>query len=439
MNSKLFGGILLVTGTTIGAGMLALPAATAQLGFLGSLVLLFSGWLVMLTCAFLFLEVNLWLPPNTNIISMAGATLGRGGQAVAWLVYLLLMYSIISAYTSGGADIFGYILGTAGIPISKQTAALVFTALFGVVVYFGIRIVDYVNRCLMFGKMGSFLVLALLIAPFISLSFLSEGEFKHILSPSSITVTALAFGNLIIIPSLRTYFADDIVSLRKAIFVGTLIPLICYVAWDMVILGVIPLEGAHGFNKILESNDTNSSLLAAITFILNKDSITLFAKFFTSICMATSFLSLSLSLSDFLADGFRVKKSGLGGILVFSVTFLPPLIAVLYFPDMFMRGLTYGGVCCLILMVLLPALMAWRGRGQLSNGKRIVRSIRESKILLAGLIVFSLSMIAFGGGKWIFIGTTVFAIWMISYTFTGASLKRRLPPQQAAMTSDASA
>ena len=45
MNFKLFGSILLVIGTSIGAGMLALPIATAQLGFTGSLVLLlFAGW-----------------------------------------------------------------------------------------------------------------------------------------------------------------------------------------------------------------------------------------------------------------------------------------------------------------------------------------------------------------------------------------------------------
>ena len=64
MNSKMIGSVLLIVGTAIGAGMLALPIATAQLGFAGSIILLFVSWFVMTGGAFLLLEVNLWMPPN---------------------------------------------------------------------------------------------------------------------------------------------------------------------------------------------------------------------------------------------------------------------------------------------------------------------------------------------------------------------------------------
>ena len=312
MNSKLLGGILLVVGTTIGAGMLALPVATAQLGFWWSIVLLLVGWAIMTASTFVFLEVILWMPKHANIISMAGATLGKMGQAVAWVVYLVLLYSILSAYVAGGGDLFHFLLTKSGIPVSLPIASIIFTSLFGVIVYFGIRAVDYVNRGLMFGKMGTYALLVLLILPFISAGNLSQGEFSHLASPTGITVTTLAFSFLMIVPSLRTYFGDDVKALKKAIFIGTLIPLVCYIFWDMVIMGIIPLNGTMGLIAIGQSSSSNSELLISLTSILQKDSVTLFAKFFTSICMATSFLSVSLSLSDFLADGFNVKKQGLG-------------------------------------------------------------------------------------------------------------------------------
>src|SRR3990167_11112197 len=167
MNSKLLGGILLVIGTTIGAGMLALPTSTAQLGFWGSTILLTSAWMVMTICSFLFLEVNLSLPTNTNIISMAGATLGRIGQAVAWGGYLLLLYSIICAYISGGGGFFQYFLSLRGGHSSSAVASILFTFMFGLVVYFGMRSVDYVNRGLMVGKLGALFLLVLLIFPFV--------------------------------------------------------------------------------------------------------------------------------------------------------------------------------------------------------------------------------------------------------------------------------
>ena len=396
MNSKLIGGILLVVGTTIGAGMLALPVATAQLGFWGSLFLLVSCWAVMTASAFVFLEVNLWLPPNSNLISMAGATLGRIGQTFTWIVYLFLLYSILSAYIAGGGDLFHYLLTTHGIAISSATASLLFTFLFGLVVYFGIQFVDYVNRGLMFGKMGAYILLVILIFPFVSATNLASGEFKHILSPTSITVTAVAFGCLMIIPSLRTYFGEDVKSLRKAIFIGTLIPLICYIAWDMVIMGVIPLNGTPGLNAMLHSSSSNSDLVNALTVLLQKDNVTLLAKFFTSICMATSFLSISLCLSDFLSDGLNIKKQGLAGNgIIFSATFLPPVAVVLFYPDAFIRGLNYAGVSCFILMILLPPLMAWFGRYR-RQFPAANYYVRGGKLLLASLMLFATLMIGFG-------------------------------------------
>jgi tyrosine-specific transport protein len=395
MNSKLVGGILLIVGTTIGAGILALPVATAQLGFWGSLVLLISSWAVMTTCAFLFLEVNLWLPANTNLISMAGATLGRGGQAVAWLAYLVLLYSILSAYIAGGGDLLHYLLVTGGIQLPVALTSLIFTVLFGVVVYLGIRFVDYVNRGLMFGKMGAFFLLVLLILPFVTATNLGSGEFKHIVAPSSITVTIVAFTCAMIIPSLRTYFGEDIKTLRKAIFIGTLIPLVCYIAWDMVIMGVIPLNGSPGLNAIMHSSSSNSDLVAALTTLLHKDTVTMLAKFFTSICMATSFLSISLCLSDFLSDGLNVVKKGSGNLLVFGATFLPPIILVSFYPDAFLRGIQYAGLSCFILMMLFPPLMVWSGRYYRQLAVDGGYQVAGGKALLVFLAAFAVLMITF--------------------------------------------
>lgn len=395
MNSKLFGGILLVVGTTIGAGMLALPVATAQLGFVGSIVLLIACWAIMTACAFLFLEVNMWLPPNSNLISMAGATLGKAGQIVTWIIYLLLLYSILSAYIAGGGDLFHFLLASIGANIPVTIASLLFTGLLGVVVYLGIRYVDYVNRGLMFGKLGAFLLLVFLIMPHVSLQNLGNGDIKNITAPTSLSITVVAFTCLMIIPSLRTYFNNDVKILRKVIFIGTLIPLICYIAWDMVIMGVIPLQGKDSLQQMLHSSSSNSGLVIALSVLLQKDIVTLLAKFFTSICMATSFLSVSLSLSDFLADGFRIAKKGVGKAIILTATFLPPILIVLFYPDTFIRGLKYAGVSCFILMILLPPVMVWRGRYHCLITNEAYQ-VRGGKYLLAALILFATLMIGFG-------------------------------------------
>lgn len=404
MTSKLLGGILLVIGTTIGAGMLALPVATAELGFWGSFGLLTISWLLMTACAFLFLEINLWLPKNTNLISMAGATLGPVAQAVAWFFYLLLLYSLISAYIAGGGDLFHYLLKVQGITISLALASFIFTMVFAMVVFMGIRSVDYVNRGLMTGKLGAFILLVILIAPYISSDKLILGEFSRITSLTSVTVTAVAFGSLMIIPSLRTYFEHDIKSLRKAIFLGMFIPYICYVVWDLVIMGVIPYEGDLSLTNILHSPTSNSDLVQALGIILQQNLVTDLAKFFTSICMTTSFLSISLSLSDFLSDGFKVSKEGKGKFLIFLATFIPPLVVVVFYPDAFIRSLDYAGICVFILMVLMPPMMVWRGRYhlfkdkqvQIGGGKWLLGLIFTIGVFLVGLSIYIIAQKFFG-------------------------------------------
>lgn len=408
MNSKLFGAILLIVGTTIGAGMLALPVATAELGFWGSVGLLVACWAIMTICAFLFLEVNLWLPPNSNLISMAGITLGKPGQIIAWLFYLLLLYSILSAYIAGGGDIFSYVLKSWGLPIPSSIAAIFFTMIFGSIVYFGIQVVDYANRGLMLGKLGSLFLLVILITPFVTVANFDQGKLAHITSSTPIAVTAVAFTCAMIIPSLRTYFKEDIKSLRKAIFIGMLVTLLCYIAWDAVIMGIIPLHGTPGLVDIKQSPNSNSDLVHAITLLAQSKAAIMITKFFTSICMATSFLSVALSLSDFLSDGLRVPRRGVfGNILILGATFLPPVLVVLFYPDAFLRGLEYAGISVFVLMILFPPLMVWRGRKRFMATKPSYQVV-GGKFLLALLAAFGTLMIssAIGITAWL---NTVFA------------------------------
>ena len=394
MDFKLVGSILLIIGTSIGAGMLALPIATAQLGFMGSIVLLFFCWFVMTAGALLLLEVNLWLPQNSNLISMAKATIGPIGQIISWITYLLLLYSLLCAYIAGGSDLFHNLLLASGFDIPVWASAIVFTIVFGAIVYLGIRSVDYVNRGLMFVKFGAYILLVILLIPFISAAKLAAGEIKNITSVTAITVTITSFGYAAIVPSLRVYFAGDIHKLKKAIFIGSIIPLFCYVAWDMAIMGVLPLEGEHGLISILQSKSSTSDLVNTLNQTADSTSVNFFVKLFTSICVLTSFLGVALCLTDFLADGFQMEKKGGNKVFIQVATLLPPLVIVLFFPNAFITALEYAGIYCVILLILLPAWMAWKGRYHRHIAKGY--KVHGGKPLLAFLILFSLVMIVRG-------------------------------------------
>ena len=360
LNSKLIGGVLLIVGTSIGGGMLALPVSTAEVGFSNSIFFLFFCWLVMTAGALLVLEVNLRLPAGSNMISMAKSTLGLPGQIIAWITYLFLLYTLLSAYISGGSDVFNGLLHKANIDLPNWVTAVVFTALFSIVVYKGIRSVDYVNRGLMFGKLGVYVLLVAIISPHVSPIGLVGGSARAFTGTLMILITSFGFAS--IVPSLRDYFEDDFRSLRRVILFGSLIPLFCYIVWDAVIMGVVSREGSNGLMALMNSDHATSGLTEALNQSVQSQWISGFFGFFTSICMVTAFLGVSLGLFDFLADGLKLKKSGNQGKYTLALTFIPPLGVVLINPGIYLHALSYAGICCVVLLLLLPAIMAWQGR-----------------------------------------------------------------------------
>ncbi len=369
-NSKLIGGILLIVGTSIGGGMLALPVSTAAAGMTNSIIFLIFCWLVMTSGALLVLEVNLRLPTGSNMVSMAKSTLGLPGQIIAWITYLCLLYTLLAAYISGGSDVFNSLLHKAHVDLPTWITSLLFTCLFSFVIYSGIRTVDYVNRGLMFGKLGIYLLLIVIISPYINIPTLSGGSLQAI--TGSLMILVASFGFASIVPSLREYFEGDIHTLRKVILFGSLIPLVCYILWEAVIMGVVQRDGNDGLLALMSSDHATSGLTDALSNAVHSQWITGFFGFFTSICMITAFLGVSLGLFDFLADGLKLKKAGSQGKCILALTFLPPLAVVLINPGIYLHAISYAGICCVILLLLLPAIMAWRGRKADTEGRSII-------------------------------------------------------------------
>ncbi len=365
MRSRLIGGILLIVGTSIGGGMLALPVANAATGFWQSSLFLLLCWAFMTLGAFFILEANLYLPKGKHMVSMASATLGNYGLLAAWISYLFLLYTLLSAYISGGSDVLNSLLFKAGMHLNDWQASTLFTLLFGLVVYGGIRYVDYANRALMFGKLAVYALLVVLIAPYIEFHHFEHGEMHYIGGTIMILITS--FGFAIIVPNLREYFDDDIKTLKKVIFIGSLIPLLCYLAWDAVIIGSLPSEGNQGLEQLMHDPHTTSALAKLLSNKIQSSTINGLFNFFTSICMLTAFLGVSLCLFSFLADGLKLREKGSHGFGLFLLTFLPPLVIVIFYPGAYIRALNYAGIFCIILLLLLPALMCYFGRKYYSS------------------------------------------------------------------------
>lgn len=157
---RLLGAILLISGSCIGAGMLAMPVVTGACGFVPTAITFVLCWAFMTTTALLLLEVNIWLGTGVSIVSMAGRTLGWVGKAASWILFCYLFYLILVAYAAGSDSIFAdFWEDYTGFRPDHWVGSVLFTLIFSTLVYFGTQTVDYVNRVLMAGLIVSYLAL----------------------------------------------------------------------------------------------------------------------------------------------------------------------------------------------------------------------------------------------------------------------------------------
>lgn len=359
--NKVTGGIFLIAGTCIGAGMLALPITTAPSGFFYSAILLMITWFAMFLTGLYVLEVNLWLPSGANFISMAKSTLGRVGDGVAWVTYLLLLYSLMAAYLAGGGDIIlSAYKGLTDTSLHAWLAPLPWVLIGAIIIYFGVKFVDEFNRLLIAGLIVTYFLMIVFTTPKVNLNYFVRGN--PLLLFAALPVVMTSFGYHVIIPSLRTYLQGDAHKLSKIIFWGSFLPLLVYIVWEFVVFGTIPSQGTMSLQSIFQSGHPAVALTHTLAQLLNTPWIVSIAEFFIFFAIATSFLGISLSLFDFLSDGFHIPKTPYGKLLAALITFLPPLTYALLFPKGFILALSYAGVFVAILHGILPAMMLWVGR-----------------------------------------------------------------------------
>ncbi|KAG2647357.1 tyrosine-specific transport protein-like isoform X2 [Panicum virgatum] len=347
---SLTSAIFLVAGTTVGAGILAIPAVTQEAGFLTSAVTCISCWLYMVVTGLLVAEVNV----NTmcelgsggvSLVSMAMRTLGTFGVRTACLSYLFIHYALLVAYVARSSDI---ITDTLGIPLWES--ATLFSLAFGGICYFGSqRLIGAVNGFLVVGILTSFTSLVVVASGNLQWSSLLEANFAA--APQSIPIIALSFVYQNVVPVLCTNLEGDLSKVRTAIIAGTAIPLALFLVWDGVILGTLPgIAGSSTVSDPLELLRSSNGIVGPIV------------EAFSFLAIGTSYIGFVLGLSDFLADLLKLP-SGQNKPLPYLLTLLPPLLLSLLDPEIFFNALDFAGTYgVLVLFGVFPAAMSWSER-----------------------------------------------------------------------------
>lgn len=374
---SVWGSAGLVAGTTVGAGILALPAVTDEAGFVASSLTIGVVCVFSIMTGLLVAEVNV----NTmcelgsggvSLVSMAERTLGKNGTRAAGATYVFLHYALLVAYISkGGGILANYIQGP------DWLGSLVFNLILGGLCYTANpKLLDRVNGALVGAVVLSFLGLLAVAAGGVNLDLLSRSDWSKV--PDTIPVVSLAFVYHNIVPVIATNLEGDIAKVRTAIVTGSLIPLTMFVLWNGAILGSLEPSMMEGFQDPLELLMSSSTTVGPLI------------ESFSILAIATSYIGFVLGLSDFLSDAMKLP-SGEKQAIPFAITLGPPFVLALTFPDVFFKALdaagTYG---VLVLFGIIPAVMTWSERyaGTTISSIRIVPGGKSTIFLVGGFAGF---------------------------------------------------
>ena len=273
-NSTIVNSAALIAGTTIGGGFLALPRATAPAGALPSTVALVGCWLFLLMGAFALVDSILstkddiditkddgQIPSVVTVFAVAQNTFGNlGGVCVGSLFFLLMIATLVAQISKGGTMLFeNFDCSRISATLMLSVLTYLFTFSFGN---------DFVER------MNTFLTGVMLTA-FAGIVSAAKGAGWQMtgLKRSNPTVFVPQFGGVEalgiasssgpqapwaipiflqllvyteVVPVICHRLKGDRSKIRRAIAIGSMVPLLMCICWTYVALGLVPLNVLGG-------------------------------------------------------------------------------------------------------------------------------------------------------------------------------------------------
>ncbi|WP_024561922.1 tryptophan permease [Franconibacter helveticus 513] len=356
---SVWGGIIIIAGTIIGAGMFSLPVVMSGAWFFWSLLALGFTWFCMLHSGLMLLEANLNYRIGASFDTMTKDLLGKGWNAINGASVAFVLYILTYAYISASGSIIQHTLGEMAISFPARMAGLLFALAVAFIVWLSTRAVSRITAIVLGAKVITFFLTFGSLLGHVQPAVLFNSAEAHASYTPYLLMTLpfclASFGYHGNVPSLMKYYGKDPRTIVRCLTGGTLIALGLYVVWLLATMGNIPRPG---FIAIAQQGGNIDVLVGALSGVLHSRSLDLLLIVFSNFAVASSFLGVTLGLFDYLADLFGFDDSPFGRFKTVLLTFAPPMLGGLVWPNGFLYAIGYAGLAATIWAAIVPALLA---------------------------------------------------------------------------------
>ncbi|WP_347305548.1 amino acid permease [Corynebacterium sp. SA-MJD20WY100] len=377
-------GIALIFGTNIGAGILSIPYAARNGGFLALLVaLLIAGTLTTISMLYVA-EAAMRTRKPLQVSGLAEHYLGQWGR---WLVFIAIIVNGIGAliaYASGSGDLISNIFG-----ISPTLGTLIFFAFGSWVMYRGLHATGAAEGAITIG-------MALIIAILCGWTIFGPGiEASNLIVFHPYFIVPIL--NLAVFSFLAQYVVPELVQgmdpakpqmTARALVVGMVVTGFTLALVPFAALGLLGMDVTEVVTIAWgEALGTSAYYLANI---------------FALAAMLTSFLAIGFTTMRNILDIFHWEgTNGQRGIAV-ALTTVPPLVISLLGLGGFVAALSYAGGFAGAIMSIIPVMLlhASRKKGDREPGWNVgwlANPLIEGTIIVVYFAAFIYSIVSILG------------------------------------------
>lgn len=357
--------VAILVGTTIGAGILAIPYVMAQAGFL-------TGLLVLVVIAVMVIFLNLMLGQMTLATSelhqlpgYAAKYFGRLGKWSMFVIMIFSLYSALLAYIIGEGQVLTDLFGG-----SAMVNSYIFFGIGAIFLYFGLNVIKRLEVLLT----AVIFIVILLIYYFsrshIDVINLSTFNYQKILLPyGAILFASMGYSS---IPQVREILQGKEKLLKRAILIGTLIPIVIYAVFALVVVGVSGL------------NTTEVATIGLGRMI--GPQMIIFGNLFALVAMATSFLTLGLAIKKTYIQDLHINKD-----MAWFLTIIVPLLAYTFGLNSFIgvatiSGAIAGGLQSILIILIFMKMKQFVRRPEYKIPRNWLLAIPLIIIFLIGIL-----------------------------------------------------
>lgn len=323
---KIIYSIAILAGTTVGVGLFALPYIASRVGFLVMLGYFLVLGIIVAIIHSNFGKLSIVTPDFKRLPGFAKIHLGEWGKRIAVFSSILGLFGALLAYLIVGGAFLESLLS----PIINIEGNLFYTLLYftlgATLIFFGIKIIAQIEA------LGLVLFFAVLIFIFIrAYPLINIQEF--LLPPVKLDIPTffLPYGAVLfslwgaaLIPEVEEMLGKDKKLLSKIIPIATIIPIIIYIFFIYIILGIT-------------GGQTTESALTGLRDYLGEGMVNL-ALFLGVLTTFTSFITLGLTLKRIFWYDLKIGKN-----ISWLITCFPPLIIFLLGLKSFITVISLGG------------------------------------------------------------------------------------------------